>query len=335
MVSEDKKKTVKMLAEKLEKYPVIGLLDMFKMPGKQLHEMRDKLRGKATIKMLKKSLMKLAMENVNKKGIKELEKLIQNQPALLLSEKDPFELARIIDSSKSFAPAKEGDTAPKDIKVKSGPTPLKPGPVIGELQRAKIPAGVDGEKIIVKKDTTVVKEGETIERNIADILGKLKIEPMEIGLNLLAVWDEGTIFKSDILFIPPEKYLDDIRRAYSCAFNLAINISHITPETLVPLLSKAHREAVSLSMEAGIITGETIVMMLSKANSQMLALSSKVDLSASPEEKDKKEETEGRESKEEPPKKEDGQEKGDKKEEGKGKKEAKEEKTPENKGDKE
>ncbi|MBN2043238.1 MAG: 50S ribosomal protein L10 [Candidatus Aenigmarchaeota archaeon] len=282
MVSEKKREGVKVLAKNLEKYPIIGLLDMFKMPGKQLHEMRDKLRGKATIMVIRKSLIRLAIEKIDKKGLKDLEALIQNQPALLLSDKDPFELARIIDSSKSFAAAKEGDIAPTDIVVKAGPTPLKPGPVIGELQRVKIPAGVEGEKIVVKKDTVVVREGEVIDRNVADIIGKLGIEPMEIGLNLVAVWDQGTIFKKDVLFIPQEKYVDDLKYAHSCAFNLAMSINYITDVTVPHLISKAQREALSLAMEANIITKETIGRLLSKANAQMFSLKGKADLSAPP-----------------------------------------------------
>ncbi len=311
VVSEKKRECVKVLAKNLEKYPIIGLLDMFKMPGRQLHEMRDKLRGKATIMVIRKSLIRLAIEKVDKNGLKDLEVLIQNQPALLLSEKDPFELARIIDSSKSFAAAKEGDIAPIDIVVKAGPTSLKPGPVIGELQRVKIPAGVEGESIVVKKDTVVVKEGEVIDRNVADIIGKLGIEPMEIGLDLVAVWDQGTIFKKDILFIPQEKYVDDLKYAHSCAFNLAMSINYISEGTVPHLITKAYKEALSLAMQANIITKETIDKLLSRANAQMCSLKDKIDLSAPPtEEKEPKTEEP---TKDEPKEEENSSEKGENK----------------------
>ena len=80
------------------------------------------------------------------------------------------------------------------------------GPAIGELQKAGIPASVEGGKIAVKKDTVVVRAGEKISKEVADALAKLGIEPMEIGLDLLAVLDGGTIYKKDILFIPKEKF---------------------------------------------------------------------------------------------------------------------------------
>ena len=276
MVSEKKRENVKKLEEEIKEYPVIGLLDMFKLPAKQLQEIRGKLRGKAEIEMFRKSIIRRAIENAAKKGVKELETKIQNQPALLFSKTDPFELARIIESSKSFAAAKEGDVAPRDIIVKAGKTNLKAGPVIGELQRAKIPAGVEGENIIIKEDAVVVRKGETIDKNVADVLMKLGIEPMEISLNLLAVLDQGIVYPKELLFIPLEKYRDDVIRAHQNAFNLALNMGLPTKDTVPLLLSRAYGEALSLALEADVITKGTVDKLLSKAYSQMLALKEKI-----------------------------------------------------------
>jgi len=276
MVSERKKLAVKKLEEELKKYPVIGILDMFKLPARQLQEIREKLRGKAVIKMVRKSSLKFAIENSKIDGLKKLEEQIKNQPALLLSEVNPFELAKIIESSKSSAPAKPGDVATKDIIVKEGPTNLKPGPVIGELQRIKIPAGVEGDKIVVKKDTVVVKEGEEITKPVADVLMKLGIEPVEISLNLLAVYDRGMIYMKDILFVPREKYENDIASAYTNAFNLALNAGIPSAETLPLLLAKAHKEAISVALEANILTKETMGSVLAKAYACAEVLKGKV-----------------------------------------------------------
>jgi len=294
MVSEKKKEGVKELEAEMKKYPVIGLLDMFKLPSRQLQEMRDKLKGKAKIKMVRKSMMKRAMENVEKKGVKELEMKIQNQPALLFSNADPFELARVIKSSKSFGAAKEGDVAPKDIVVKAGKTSLRAGPVIGELQRIKIQAGVEGENIVIKKDAVVAKSGEIIEKNVADVLMKLGVEPIEISLNLLAVWDQGIVYPKDILFVPLEEYERDVRIAYHNAFGLSLSIGFLTKDTLPLLISRAWKEAMSLAGEAGLVTKETVGGLLAKAQSQMLALKEKIpeNAEASKEKDERKEDDE-------------------------------------------
>jgi len=296
MVSEKKREEVKKLEGELKKYPVIGLLDMFKLPSKQLQEMRDKLEGKARIKMVRKSIMKRAIENVDRKGIRDLEMKIQNQPALLFSNADPFELARVIESSRSFAAAKEGDVAPKDILVKSGKTNLKAGPVIGELQRVKIPVGVEGENIAIKEDTVVVKGGETIERGMADVLMKLGVEPIEISLNLIAVWDQGVVYPKDILFIPLGKYERDVRLAYQNAFNLSLSIGFLTGETTAFLLSKAYEEAISLVGEIGLVTKETVVEVLAKGQAEMLALKERLSSETAKEKPEEEVEEEAKEA---------------------------------------
>lgn len=268
MVSEKKKQTVVEVKRILADYSVIGLIDMHKMPAKQLYEIRSKLKKDATIRMVKKRLIPLIFKDLKKNGLEKLVEKIQGQPALLMSNGDPFEISRIIMKSKSPAAAKAGDISPKDIIVKAGPTSLAAGPVIGELQRAKIPAGVDGEKISIKKDTIVVKEGEKIKKEVADIITKLGIMPMEIGLTLVAVWNDGYVYDKSILFIPMEQYISDIKQAASHAFNLAISINHYTSETVPFLISKAHREATSLALSANIITKDTIKPLLAKANAE-------------------------------------------------------------------
>jgi len=184
-----------------------------------------------------------------------------------------------------MAAAKPGDTAPHDIEIKAGPTSLPVGPAIGELQRLKIPAGVEGDKIVVRKDTVIVKEGEIIQKPIAEILTKLGIEPMEIGLNLVAVWEKGIIYLKDILNIPPSKYLEDLKLAHSRAFSLAFNINYYTPQNIPLFLSKAHKEALSLAETAGMVLPENVGGLLAKAKSQHDALEGRIGKLESEEEK--------------------------------------------------
>lgn len=272
MVSEKKIKLVKEIGEEIGKYPVLGVIDMFKLPARQLHEIRNKLRGKAVIRMVKKRVIKIALEKSSARNMKGLEDYIQGEPALIFTEIDPFRLARIIEESKSQAPAKRGDTAPRDIVVKAGPTSLAPGPVIGELQRVKIPATVAGEKIAIKEDTVVAREGEEITKEVADVLSKLGIKPMEISLNLVAVWEKGDIYPKDVLFVPMEEYMERIKQAGLAALSLSININYFTPENISLLLSRAYQEALSLSSHANIITPETVGNLLAGADARAQAL---------------------------------------------------------------
>jgi large subunit ribosomal protein L10 len=278
MVSERKKQIVKEVGAEVDKYSVVGIVDLYKLPARQLQEIRDSLRGKAIIKMVKKRLISLILRESKKKGIQDLEQYIQGMPALLFSNEDPFKLARIISKSKSSAPAKPGDIATKDIIINAGSTNLPPGPAIGDLQKIKLPVGVEGGKIVVKQDTVVARAGDEITKELADALAKLNINPMEIGLNLLAAYEDGVIYPKNTLFVPIEEYIEKIKTAYKHAFNLSLNINYITPATLPLLLAKAHKEAFNLALKANYVTTETLKPLLAKANKEAMALSSKVNL---------------------------------------------------------
>ncbi len=275
MVSEKKRQEAQLVRGQMKEYPVIGILDMFKLPARQLQQIRNKLRGEAVIRMVKKRLIARILKDSGS-GLEKLTGHMEGEPALILSRTSPFRLARIISESKSPSPAKPGDIAPRDIEVKAGPTPLPPGPVIGELQRVKIPCAVAGDRISVSRDTVLAREGDVITKELADVMAKLGIEPMEIGLNLMAAWEDGIIYGRDILFIPQEEYISQLKSAASKAFSLSININYITPDNVAFLLSKANAEANALARNAGIITPGTIGMLMAGAKAEVEALEERI-----------------------------------------------------------
>ncbi len=237
MVKEEKIEEVKALIKLIEKHPVIGVVEMYKMPSTQLQQIRKQLRGKAVIKMVKKSILKFAIERIGKEGLKELEKNMPIQPAIILSDMDVFKLYALISKLKFPSYAKEGDIAPNDIRVSAGPTTLLPGPVISELQRVGIQAGVEGGKITIKKDATVVKAGEKISSNVASVLRKLNIKPMEIGLNIIALHN-GELYDKDTLELV-NSFPRMLAGAYNKALNLSVAIVYPTKENIKFLLLKA------------------------------------------------------------------------------------------------
>ncbi len=284
MVSEKKKETVKEVKSRLRDCSVIGILDMTSLPARQLHDMRKKMKDNARIMMVKKRLISIILKGSGLKGADELSSAMKGQPALLMSKENPFRLARIIAESKSPAPARGGDTAPMDIIVKAGPTSLPAGPVIGELQRVKIPAMIEGDKISIRKETLLVKEGNEISPEQADIMAKLGIEPMEIGLDLVAALEDGIVYAKDVLFVPQEEYVNGLKNAAQRAFNLTCSIGYYTSQNIGIFLSKAHNEAFSLSMEAGLVNPETVGFLLSRGHSQAEALKAAAKPPAEPEE---------------------------------------------------
>ena len=170
--------------------------------------MRQGLRAKASIMMSRNNLIDIAIEQAAKDrpGLEQLLKSVSSQCAVVTTDVNPFRLFREMESTKSAAPAKPGDIAPEDILIKAGDTPFKPGPIVGELQKAGIPAGIEGGKIVIKKDKVLVKKGEAVSEEISKILPKLEIMPMTVGLNLVAAFEGGVLYGRDVLNIPEDYY---------------------------------------------------------------------------------------------------------------------------------
>jgi large subunit ribosomal protein L10 len=251
MTKEEKMKAVEELKDLVNSYSLLGIVDVKNFPSKQMQEIKKKLRNKAVIKLVKKSILLRALEASDKIGMQELMKHIPLQPELVMTNAESFKFYGEVDKMKSPTYAKGGDVADDDIVVYAGPTSLMPGPVISEFAKVRIPAGVEEGKIAVKKDTSVVKKGGTISKDVANILRKLKIEPMKIGMNVVAILDNGVLYLKDVLSLVGEKFLNQVRQAHQEAVNLTVAIVYPTKESVGYLLSKAYRQAMAIEKIGG------------------------------------------------------------------------------------
>ena len=271
-----KKKLITRIADLIDKNDIIGIVNMKHLPAKQLGKMRAQLRGKVVLLMTKKRFMRLAIAKSKKQNIKELEKYIKGMPAILVTDENPFSLFKLLKKNKSTAPIKGGQIAPNDLVVPAGPTGFSPGPIIGELGGFRIKAGIEDGKVAIKEDSVVAKEGDEVSDKLAGLLTRLGIEPMEIGLDLVAVYEKGEILTKDVLDIDEEAFMNNLRTLASESFNLAMFIGYPNKDTIEPLLSKAHREARAVAKEANVMTSDNVGEVLAKAEAQANALKAKV-----------------------------------------------------------
>lgn len=274
-VSEEKKTLVSEYAKLIKEYPVIGAVDVEKLPAKQFMVMRRKLQGKAKILMGKKRLISKAFDQAGLEKADEFKSYLTGMPALLFSHDNPFTLYKILKQSKSPAPIKGGDVAPKDIIVPAGPTEFSPGPIIGELGGIGIKSGVENGKVAIKEDSKVASQGDVVSEKVAGILQRLGIQPMEIGLNVQAVHESGSIIQKSILDIDEQEYIDNIKLAAADSYKLAISQSITNEETMSALLMNAYSDAVKLADSQTILTDDNIKDMIAKAERQALSVNKK------------------------------------------------------------
>jgi len=260
------------IKENITSYLVVGIVSMADIPAKQLQKIRRNLHEIAVLKMSRNTFIERAIGNFEDNNILNLKDYISSQTALIFTKDNPFKLYKILEESKSPAPIRAGAITPTDITVEKGPTSFPPGPIVGELQNAGIPAAIESGKVVIRETKTVAKAGETVPASLATMLARLEIYPLLIGLDLRAAYEDGVIFKPEELEIDEKAYSDRIVQAAQSAFNLSVNVAYPTTTTIAPILMGAARSARNLAINSWIVTPETIGTLLEVAHREMLSL---------------------------------------------------------------
>ncbi|HDS59054.1 MAG TPA: 50S ribosomal protein L10 [Thermoplasmatales archaeon] len=270
MPAQAKIEEVQNLKELISSYPVIGIVSIHGIPASQMHAMRKMLRDHAVVRVSKNRLIKHALSDQN--GMSKLADYLEGESAILATDVNPFKIYRELEKAKMRVPAKGGEIAPQDIVVEKGKTAFKPGPIVGELQQVGIPAAIREGGIVIDRTVTVVKEGQVIPPEKAQMLTRLEIYPLEVGLDVQAVYEDGSIYTADVLDVDLEDIINDFRTAASRALALAVEVGYPTRETVPLLLQKAHRHSLALALEAGVVTPETVKEFIARAHRQASTL---------------------------------------------------------------
>jgi large subunit ribosomal protein L10 len=270
-IPEWKVKDVEELIEKISKSRVVGVVGVREIPASNLQQMRGSLRGNVEIRMVRNTIARRALE-ASAPEIRPLADFIEDQTALIFSNDNAFKLNSLLEKGKQPMPIKAGSRAPKDIVVEAGETTFSPGPMVGKLQAAGIPAAIKGGKVVINQRITLAKEGKIVPAKTADILKTMEIFPRNVGLELRAAFEGGLIFKSKDLSINVDSKIAELCNASATALSFAVEIGYTTPVTIGPMLQKAQTKARALVLEAAIPVPSMMEFILAKAAANAKAI---------------------------------------------------------------
>ncbi len=254
-------------------YPVVGIVGFRDVPAKQMQEIRRSFREIGVIKVTKSSIVEKALDS-NSNGVSQLREYLGDQIAIIGTEINPFQLYKKLEEAKVPTPLKPGQVSPIDVEIKKGPTSFPPGPIIGELQSAGLPAAIEKGKVVIKNTTTLIREGEVVDSKVARGLELLEIKPSRIGLDVKALYQDGVVFTPDVLSLDLDQVYKDFQEAYTKALNLAVNSAYVVPETAEILITKAFSDARNLAINAGIYEKDVMDDIISKSHQEMLSIAS-------------------------------------------------------------
>lgn len=274
-VLQEKSSEVEAIKDIFKEYKSVGIASLQKVRASQLQELKKSMAGKVYLRVLKNTLIKIALEEMNQAELKKLEEYLEGSNVFLFTDLNPFKLALMLERGKVKTTAKSGDIAADDVVIPASNTGQPPGPVISQLNAVGLPTKIENGSVWISKDTLVVRRGEPINERLAGVLSKLGIKAVELGISMRAVFDNGIMISGDQLKVDIKATKQSVETSNQEAFALALSIGYATKETIKPLLQTAYQKAIALSVGAAIPTKETIADLIRKANAEATIISDK------------------------------------------------------------
>ncbi|MGC8629237.1 MAG: 50S ribosomal protein L10 [Candidatus Micrarchaeia archaeon] len=266
-----KEELVKRLSKEIEAAKTVAIMPISGIPDRLLQKARNQLRGEAKIIITRKTLLERAMADKREK----LAKYVDGNVALVLTDKDPFELYKKISSNVLPLQAKPGQTAPADIIVKAGETDVAPGQAVTELKAAGIDVQIQKNKVVIAKDKVVAEAGKRISTEVANALKLLNIKPFSASTTLSVAYSAGLIFGKEALSINEEYVASELAKSFAEANSLSIGIGYITQYNASYFVTKAYAEALALGLEAKIPEPEIVEKLVKEAANAASELNAK------------------------------------------------------------
>lgn len=276
-VRPEKLAAVARLKDEVVRQPMTALVGLRGVPAAALQKMRRELRERGhPIHVAPNSAIRHAIETAasERPALKPLLEHLNDQTAVMSAIGNPFALYQELARTRSPTPARGGETAPADIVVPAQTTSFKPGPIVGELQHAGFPAAIEKGKVVLKKDVTIVKAGQPISREVAGMLTRLEIFPLEVGLDLRAVVDGESFYPPSLLSVDLDAQRAQVMAAHRRALGLAVELAYPTAATVPLLVTRAHRRALAVAVAAGYTTPATLAAVLARALREAAAVQS-------------------------------------------------------------
>jgi large subunit ribosomal protein LP0 len=184
----------------------------------------------------------------------QIEKLLaycKGKVGFIFSDAPVFDLKPIIESNKIPAPAKVGTISTIDVTIPPGPTGMDPSQ-ISFFHTLNISTKIQKGQIEITKEYKVLEKGKKIGNSEAAILGKLGIKPFAFGMEILFVYDDGTILTPEVFNLEPEALLGKIRNAanqlaaisLACGLPNSLSIGH--------MIKNGFKNVVAIALETDI-----------------------------------------------------------------------------------
>jgi large subunit ribosomal protein LP0 len=192
-------------------YPRVLVIQADHVGSKQFQEIRTSLRGRAEILMGKNTMIRTALRlNMDKEEYEHLrfDKVLDivkgNIGFVFVKEGDLNDIRTEIVSNRVPAAARAGIVAQCDVFLPAGATGLDPSQT-SFFQALNIATKIVKGQIELVSQVHIIVEGKRVGTSEAVLLKKLSIEPFAFGLQVVQVYDQGSVFDAKVLDLTDDR----------------------------------------------------------------------------------------------------------------------------------
>jgi len=234
----------------LDEFPKFFIVQADNVGSNQMQQIRIALRGTAEVLMGKNTMMRKAIRghlDSNPALEKVLPHIVDNI-GFVFTKADLVEVRDKLLSNKKPAAAKAGAMAPIDVFVPAQNTGLGPEKT-SFFQALQIATKITRGTIEILNEVHIIKKDEKVGASEATLLGMLNIHPFAYGLQILQVYDGGSIFHPSVLDITNEDIREKFIEGAAIVTMTCLGIGYPTAASVPHMVSNAFRNLLAVAVE--------------------------------------------------------------------------------------
>jgi large subunit ribosomal protein LP0 len=233
----------------LDTYGKIFLVEADNVGSNQMHKIRISLRGTAVILMGKNTMIRKAIRG-RLAAHPALEKILSHvvgNIGFVFTNDDLRTTRDLLLKERTAAPAKAGSLAPADVFIDAQNTGMGPEKT-SFFQALGIATKITKGTIEIINQVHLIKKGDKVGASEATLLNMLGVSPFTYGLVVRVIYENGAVFKSEILDISDEDLLTNLTEAVKNVAAFSLAISFPTVASVPHIVIKAFKEILAISI---------------------------------------------------------------------------------------
>jgi large subunit ribosomal protein LP0 len=220
--------------------------------SKQMSDIRAALRPDSIILMGKNTMMKRSIrlyceETGNDQWAPLLDELVGNV-GLVFTKGDLSQIKEEISKYKVGAPARVGLLAPNDVFIPAGGTGMDPSQT-SFFQALAIATKINKGTIEIVSEVHLIKAGDKVGASEAALLGKLGVKPFKYGLEVLKVYEGGSLFDVAVLDITDEDLMGAVGAGLANVAALSMAANYPTLASIPHSVINGYKNVLAIALE--------------------------------------------------------------------------------------